>query len=449
MAVTAPVALMVPAPLRAQSMIRDAEIEETLRIYTTPLFRSAGLDPAAVRILLINDRSLNAFVSGGQNVFIHTGLLMRADHPGQVIGVIAHETGHIMGGHLARLPEAMRNAMITSLIGMIAAGGAAAASAGGRRDPRDTGGMGALGPGIIGAQELGMRQFFAFTRTQENSADQAGVNLLDATGQSARGLLEFMETLQRQEGLSSARQDPYLRTHPLTAERIGFLRNWVANSRNSNKAVPAHLILLHKRMRAKLDGFLDSTMSVLQRYPASDRSIEARYARAVAQYRIPDLPAALGEIDSLIKQAPGDPYFHELRGQMLLENGKVRESIAPWRRAVELKPDAALLKLGLAQALLESGQAAAALPLLQDAQRRDPDNSGGWRMLSVAYGQTGQIGLAHHAAAEQALREGRFRDAIEQAKRAQQQLPQGSPGWLRAQDVENEAVRGFQEMRNR
>jgi predicted Zn-dependent protease len=432
MAATAP-------PARAQSgerlaLIRDTEVETTIRTFATPLWKAAGLSPSSVRIILVNDRALNAFVAQGQNLFINTGTLIRADSANELMGVIAHETGHMAGGHLARAPEAYRNAMITSLLAV--ALGVAGGLAGGN------GGIGAAA--ATGGMSLAQRQMFAFTRSQEQAADQAGVTFLDQIGQSSRGFEEFMEILSHKEVLSSVQQDPYLRTHPLTSERVDFLRNHVAHSRYSDAPVPPEFERLDRRMRAKLAAFMDPPQHTLDVWSPRDTSVDARYARAIALYRIPDMAQALPVIDGLIRDYPKDPYFHELRGQMLFENGRIAEALPSYREALKLLPDAALIKIDFAQIELESNDNS----LLADAEnnlnvavRTEPDMPDLWRLLAVAYGRGGQLGMAAMALGEQALLEGRRFDARDQARRALRLLPTGSPGWIKAQDVETQALR--------
>ena len=432
------VALAAPAlPARAQeriAVLRDTEVEAIIRAFGTPLWKAAGLTPSAVRVILVNDRSLNAFVAAGQNLFIHTGLLIRAENAGQIMGVIAHETGHMAGGHLTRAPEAYRNAMIISLLAVAlgVAGGLA-------------GGGGSVGAAAAtGGMSMAQRNFFAFTRSQEQAADQAGVTFLDQIGQSSRGMLQFMEILGRKEALSSVQQDPYLRTHPLTSERIEFIRNHVAHSRYSNVPVPVEFERMDRRMRVKLAAFMDPPQQTLDAWSPRDTSLEARYARAIALYRVPDMKAALPLIDGLIKDYPKDPYFHELRGQMLFENGRPAEALVSYREAVNLMPEAALMRIDLAHVELElndSNLLAEAENHLNLAARTEPDMPDLWRELAVAYGRSNQLGMAAMALGEEALLEGRRYDARDQARRALRLLPAGSPGWLKAQDVETQALR--------
>jgi len=301
---------LLPQRADAQRMrlIRDAEIESIIRIYSTPLFQAAGLSPQGIRLYLVNDRTLNAFVAGGLNMFINTGLLIEAKHPGQVIGVIAHETGHISGGHLATRGSALdqsRAALIASyLLGL----GAALAT-----------GESAAGAAVIsGGQDIALRSLLQYTRTQETAADQAAVTLLKATRQSPRGLMEFMETLRGQEVLLSNNQDPYLRSHPLTHDRINFIQNSIRQSPFVDKPPDHDLVVLHNRMRAKLIGFLEPLGRVLRAYPENDTTVPGRYARAIAYYKVPDINKALVELNGLLGEAPNDPYFLELKGQMLL-----------------------------------------------------------------------------------------------------------------------------------
>ncbi|MBC7908576.1 MAG: M48 family metallopeptidase [Rhodospirillaceae bacterium] len=416
-----------------RSFIRDAEVENTIRAYSTPLFQAAGLDPEAVRIHLLVDPSLNAFVAGGQNMFFHTGLLIRAENANQLIGVIAHETGHIAGGHLIRLNDAVSAASTEALMSMLL--GAALGAASGRGD---------VGAGVMmGGQEMAMRNLMAFSRTQEGSADQAGMSFLDATGQSAKGFLEFFEVLGDQELLVAARQDPYVRTHPLTRDRVSNVREHVAHSQWTSTPSRPEYIEMHKRMRAKLFAFLESPVRTFQRYKETDNSLESRYARAIAAYRKPDMATALPLIDGLIAERPQDPYFHELKGQMLFENGRGAEAIAPYRKASELLPDNALLHIELAQAQVEQEDES----MLNDAKKHltlalqsEPDNHTAWHLLAIASGRSGEEGMAAFAMAEKALLEGKTTDALYHAGKAERLLPHSGPKWLRIQDIKERAT---------
>jgi predicted Zn-dependent protease len=426
----------VPAVAEAQriSLIRDAETENIIRTMTAPLFTAAGLNADDVHIYLIRDPQLNAFVAGGQNVFINTGTILKADKPNQLIGVVAHETGHIAGGHLSRWNDQMAGASATAiasmLLGMLAAiatgqGGAAAAAAG------------------IG-QTLATANVMQFSRAQEQAADQAGVTFLERTGQSPRGLLEFFEYLSNQELLSGSRMAPYLRTHPLTRERVDFVRQAVANSRFANRPDSPEIVRAWARIRGKLLAFTEPLGRTLQAYPETDTTEAARYARAIGYYRVPDLNRSLALMDGLLAEHPDDPYFHEMKGQILFENGRIKPAYESYRESVRLLPSSALLRIGLAQVEIESDDPklnADAMKNLSGAVKSEPESSLAWHLLGVAYGRENRIGDASVALAEEAMLIGRLPDAIMQAKRAQQLLPVGSPGWLRAQDLQLEAER--------
>lgn len=408
-------------------MIRDAEIENTIRTYATPLFDAAGLNAADVNIYLINDSSLNAFVAGGLNLFIHTGLLMRSQNANQVIGVIAHETGHIAGGHLARFQGRIENASLIAILTMIAGAGVAAA------------GGGDLGAAIItGGGAAAQSSILTYSRAQESAADQAALSFLDSTGQSAKGLSDFFRVLEGQELLNVGRQDPYMRTHPITRERVESVDNHIQSSKFTNQPEPAEYEVMHRRMVAKLVGFLTAPNQVLTRYKESDRRIEARYARAIAYYRIPDLQKALPLIDALIAEEPDNAYFHELKGQMLFENGRGGEALPFYRRAVELQPNAVPLRVDLARVMIEQNDPALnkqAIGHLQRAVQREPVHSLAWSQLAIAYGRDGQLGLSALAQAEAALARNNKREAWIQATRAQKILKPGSPGFIRSQDI--------------
>jgi predicted Zn-dependent protease len=427
---------LLPQRAAAQQLqlIRDAEIENTIRIYATPLFQAAGLSPQSIRLYIVNDRALNAFVAGGLNLFVHTGLLIETTEPGEVIGVLAHETGHISGGHLATRGSALEQTQAALIATYLLGLGAALA----------TGEAGVGAAVLSGGQDIALRSLLQYTRTQENSADQAAVTLLRSTQQSPRGLLKFMESLSGQEVLLTSNQDPYLRTHPLTQDRIDFLQEAVRESPFSDKPTPAELQMMHDRMRAKLIGFLNTLGQVLRTYPETDNSLPARYARAIAYYRVPNIEKALGEIDKLLEEKPNDPYFRELKGQMLLDHGRVAEALPEYEVAVQLQPESAQIRQALArtQVALDTREMdQAALQNLAVTLSQEPGNASAWRLAAVAHGRLGDQGMTALALAENALARGNYADARGRAEHAAGLLPENSVPWLRAQDLMNEADR--------
>ena len=411
-------------------LIRDTEIENTIRVYIAPLFEAAGLDPGSVSVHIVNDRNLNAFVAGGQKIFIHSGLLMETKTPGEVIGVLAHEIGHITGGHLSRLHRGLKDATSQSILAMVLGGAAAIAT----RSPD------ALIAGSLIGSSVSQRSFLAYTRTMERSADQAGLSLLEETGQSAVGLLSFLELLSQQEKIFTAGNNPYLRSHPLTAARITHVRDHVANSKYSHLKSKPQIQTMHDRMRGKLRGFINPSERTLQEYSPNDPNLGAQYARAIALSKDQEVDRAVAIVDGLIAASPQDPFFHELKGDLLKEGGYTQEAIAPYTKALELLPWAALIKINLAQLQLENrsdGQLVRARDNLIDALRYEPEMASAWRFLATAEGRLGNAGKASLALAEEAsLRRNKAR-ALSHSKRAMETLPEGSPGWFRAQDIEN------------
>ena len=421
-----------PAFAAQTVQIYDTEIENLIRSYLEPILDSAGIERGSIRLHLIRSDSPNAFVSRGRRMFLTTGLLRRTTHPRQVIGVLAHETGHIAGGHLARLDSMLRDAQTPVLMSVVI--GAVLGTLSG--DP------GAAIATIGAGQHLAEAQLLSFTRTQERSADRAAVHFLDRAGQTSRGLLEFMETLEEYQSLFVSRKEQkrlsYRVTHPLTSNRIEFLRNHVEKSKYSDVPVPARLVAAHKRAIAKLDGFLELPARTLRKYPPSDTSVAARYARAVAHYRQSDFSEALAAISALIADFPDDPYFREFKGQILFETGKVGEALPYYRSAVEKVPSAPLLRIGLAHVMIETNRAPllkSAISHLEEAIRYDDTIALAWRLAATAYGRTGRLPDSALASAEFAMRTGRLGDAALMAERARRGFEEGSTGRLRAEDL--------------
>ncbi len=412
--------------------IRDTEIENTIRVYAAPLFEAAGLDPSAVSIHIVNDRSLNAFVAGGQRIFIHTGLLMKTKTPAEVIGVLAHEIGHITGGHLSRQQKNLENANNQSIIALVLGGAAALAAQ--SADP--------LIAGLIAQGTVGQRSFLAYNRTMEQSADQAALGFLEATGQSAQGLYNFLALLLEQEKIYSAGGNAYSRSHPLNADRLRHVEDHLAKSAFSQSKTSELIYSMHRRMRGKLKGFINPPNQILREYDALDPDFGARYARAIALSRLQDIDGAVAIVDELIAASPKDPFFYELKGELLVDGGRTREAIEPYKKALAILPWAALIKVGLAQIQLESESTAeleTARDNLKEALRYEPELSGAWRFLATAEGRLGNAGGASLALAEEALLRGNKGGALSHVKRAMVGLPEGSPSWFRAQDIESAA----------
>ena len=413
---------------QAQSLIRDAEIEEMLSDFSSPIISAAGLNPEVVDIFIVNDQSLNAFVTRGQNMFFHTGLINESETPNQLKGVIAHEVGHIAGGHIVRSDEGTKNAQVAALI---AAGiGIAAILAG-------EGSAGALI--LAGApQQFGALQVAAYSRVNEAAADQFAANYLEATEQSSEGLIHFFEKFRYQEVLSQARRFPYFRGHPLSSDRIDSLREVTEESPYYRKKDDDESIYRLRMAQAKLHGFLDAPQIVFSNFPPDDKSDFALYARSVAYYRAADLKNAIVEVDELIKRQPENPYFHELKAQILFESGKWEASLPSAEEALALKDDSALLETALARSLTNSDETAdlnRAVDLYKSALQKEPNNGFAWYNLAIAYGKLDQEPLAKYATAEQAYHVGNLQRAQSFARRAQADLPRQSPQWRRASDI--------------
>jgi predicted Zn-dependent protease len=409
------------------STIRDTEAERVLRGYLDPILLVAGLKPDAVHLHIVNDPSINAFVAEGQNMFVNTGIIMALETPNQITGVMAHETGHMADGHLLRSSAGIKAATLPLLLSMAA--GLAAMLAG----------AGEAGQAILmGGQQIAERTFLAFSRTQESSADQAGVRYLTATHQSGMGMVSVFKRFENQEILSSQHIDPYAQTHPASSDRIAALEGLVNASPYRDVKDSPESQYAFDMMRAKLRGYIQRPEVTMRNYPLSDMSKPARYARAMAYFREPDMAKALGEIQSLLKDEPENPYFLEMYAQINVEMGKVAEGIEPYKHAVQILPDAPLIRIALAAAMLGTENpkyTADAAKELQTALVQEDDDTLGWYELAQAYGRLGQTGKAQLATAEQYFVVEAFPQAMQFAVRAQRQLPPGSTDWQRATDI--------------
>ncbi|MEM8789549.1 MAG: M48 family metalloprotease [Pseudomonadota bacterium] len=418
-------AALAAAQAPAQSLIRDAEIERTLANLASPILQAGGLSTATVDLYIVNDRQLQAFVAGGNNIFMHTGLLQRLDTPDQVRAVLAHEAGHINGGHLARRNDEIRAARGTTALGILLALGAAVA---GNPDAA------IAASGVSG--QVALRNLLRHSRAEEAAADQAGLSYMVNAGADPRAMLEVMELFRNQLGGSGQFADPYVRTHPLWSERLRYIEDRVANSPRG-RGPSREDVYWHARMVAKLDGFLGDPRRTLTKYRDDDTEV-GELARAAAYHKMPDVDRATAAIDRLVAARPDDAFYHELRGQILLEIGRAGPATESYRRAVALAPNEPLILSGLGRALVAQDNANAtreALDVLTRAQRIDRANPRALRDLALVHGRLGQEGQAALATAERMMLLGRVEDAGIHAARAADQLPTGSPGWRRADDI--------------
>ncbi len=436
---------LVPAvSARAQGLplIRDTEIELLLSDYSQSIFRAAGLGTGRVTVRIVNNDAFNAFVIDGRNVFMHTGTLMQAGTPNEVIGVLAHEAGHIAGGHMAalrsRIAKDQTRALLVQILGLGAMiGGAVSGGDTGREI--SSGGQGIM----MGGNELIMRGLTAERRSQESAADQAGLQYLNATKQSGRGMLVTFERFAGQELFSDAHRDAFARTHPVATDRLARLRQLVEASPYYTNTDPPELQLRHDMVRAKLSGYIEPPSVVFNRYPPSDTSLPARYARAIAYFRQGGggLESALQGIDALIRDRPNNPYFWEVKGDILQKAGRPRDAVAPLRKALQLhKGDAVLVGVQLAQVLLQTKEPSVsdeAIGLLRKAVQREPDNATAHNTLGQAYYDKGLLPQSELSRAQGLFYAGSLKQAQEFAKRAQRGLKAGSPDWVKADDIVN------------
>jgi predicted Zn-dependent protease len=422
------IAAALAAPAAAQSVLRDAETEAFFRDISKEMIIAAGLDPKNVQIILVGDPSINAFVTGGQNIFIHSGLIAAADNVNELQGVIAHELGHIAGGHNVRFNEGAGPATNISLLSLVGAAALIAAGAG-------EAGLAVLGMGTAAAQG----KFLSFTRDQESRADQAGATYLGKAGLSGKGSIAFFQKLLGQEfRLAIKQENEYARTHPLSGTRIANLENVYVRDPAWTRPPDARLNARFLRIKGKLIGFVSEPARVLQLYPNTDQGVPAHYARAYAWHRSAYAEQAAIEADALLRTAPDDPYFLELKGQILLENGKIAEAVPVLRDAVARAPNEPLIMTLLGHALIsteDKADFAEAEPLLKRAIARDRENPFAWYQLGVIYDRKGDAPRAALAAAERYSLESNPRGAAANARVALAGLRRGTPDWIRAEDI--------------
>jgi predicted Zn-dependent protease len=430
-------------PALAQSILRDAETEALFRDMSAPLIRAAGLDPRNVDIVLVGDPSLNAFVAGGQAVYLHAGLIEAASSANEVQGVIAHELGHITGGHVIS-DGGSKAATGISILSLLLGGLAAAA-----------GSPDAAFGAIMAGQQAALGKFLAFNRTQEASADAAGAGFLSAAGISGRGSISFFQKLQNLEfrhGYRRTFDNEFYRTHPMTGDRIATLQDTYSQDPAWNKPFDPVIEARFQRVRAKLLGYVNEPERTMQVFPPSQNDVPARYARAYAFHKQAYLDRAMGEADALLAAAPDDPYFLELKGQILLEAGRPAEALAPLRRASEMTGNQPLIATTFGHALIASedpAHLAEAERVLKSAVSRDRENPFAWYQLGIVYGGRGDMARAQLASAEQQVLVLNFPQALRSAELAEAGLPKGSPDWLRAQDIALQSRAAIERMAKR
>ena len=434
------VAAAIAAPSFAQAqqnsgppLLRDTEIEQLLREYTRPILRAAGLEKQNIQVVIINDSAFNAFVADGRRIFVNYGALMQSQTPNQLIGVLAHETGHLAGGHLSKLREQVARAQTQMIIAMLLGAGAVAAG-GGRGGGSAEAGMAVL----TGPQDMIRRNMLSYQRQQEENADRAGVKFLNATGQSAKGMYETFKRFGADSLFAARGSDPYQMSHPMPSERVAALEDLAKASTFWDKKDDAALLLRHEMMRAKTAGFMERPDTVARRYPSNIDTLPARYARAISSYLHGDLRTALPQIDALIQAQPANPYFYELKGQAFLERGRPSDAVAPLRKAVQLSNNAPLIEMLLGQALVASDNKATteeAIAILRNAVSKETEAPLGYTQLAMAYGRKGDYAQADLASAQAAYLRGDHKTARDLASRAKTRFAVGTPGWVKADDI--------------
>ncbi|MBD24502.1 MAG: peptidase M48 [Candidatus Marinimicrobia bacterium] len=424
------------------AILSDTEIGNTLRAYARPILNAGGIPPDNISIHMVVDDSLNAFVTAGNRMFFHTGLLLKTKNSNEVIGVMAHEIGHIAGGHAVTTTDGMAKASGISMLAMLL--GVAAGVASGNPDA----GLAVF----MGGQQVALGKMLSFSRSVENSSDQFAIQALEETGQSAKGLYDFFSTLAGQEMLISTSQDPYMRTHPLTRDRMATIRAAIERSPYSEVAPNPRFELEHRRMIAKLFAFLKPQITTLQRYPKSDTSIEARYARAIAYYRRGQFDQSIPLIDGLLIDEPEDPYFWQIKGDMLLSKSDIDEAVVAYSQALEYLPDAPEILIAMAHAMTQrptANYSEKAQKALRRALTIEPENPAAWDMLARSYAYDDNLGMSAYASAERAILLGQFAEVQRYTEEAEKYIDKKTPTWYRLQDIKIVAKNYKEDMKRR
>ncbi|MBO9498284.1 MAG: M48 family metalloprotease [Novosphingobium sp.] len=417
-------------PVAAQSILRDAETEKLLQDMMDPLTIAAGMPKGSVQVVLLQDNTLNAFVAGGQRIYVHSGLIEAADTANEVQGVLAHELGHIVGGHVPLSSEGLEAPTGITIVSLLLGVAAMAAGAG-------EAGMGILAAG----QQAALGKYLAFSRAQEATADAAGVQFLSKAHISGRGSLSFFRKLLNQEyryGYDQSDDAAFARSHPMTSDRINTLEH--DYQADPAWSTPDDPVLQERfvRAKAKLYGYLATPAETLRAYPTYMTGVPARYARAYAYHKDAQVEKALAETEALVATDPDDPYFLELEGQILLESGRPQDAIPPLRRATEMTNNAPLIATTFGHALIATEKPEnydEAAKVLRAAVGRDRENPFAWYSLGVVYAAQGDLPRAKLASAEQQALSGDMVQALRSAEAAESGLPTGSPDWIRAGDI--------------
>ncbi len=425
----------------AGTMLSDTEIGMTLAAFGRPIFTAGGLDPNQIQLHMVVDDSINAFATRGNNMFLHTGLLLKSRNSSEVIGVMAHEAGHIAGGHTIVTTKDMMGPNTISLLSTLL--GIAAGVASGKPD---------LGMAIMmGGQRAALGQYLTFSRGVEAQADQFAVKVLQASHQSAKGLYDFFDRLQAEEALYVAHQDPYLTNHPITRERMEAVQTSMLASPYTNQPPDPELERQYRRMVAKLYAFLKPQVATLQKYPETDKSVEGRYARVIAYYRRSQFDKAMPLVDSLIADVPRDPFFWQIKGDMFLSRSQTEPAIEAYREALKVLPNAPEIIVAMAHAMVESRQnhGPEAEQALKHALALDPENPDAWDLLATSYNRDNNLGMSAYAAAERAILTGQFGDVARYSNQAEKLLEKDTPTWYRLQDIKVSAQNALRDMKDR
>lgn len=408
------------------TLINDTEIEKEITNIIMPIAKAADIPENRLKIYIVRDDSFNAFVRGGEDIFVYTGLLKQIKNPNALRAVVAHELGHTIGGHMVQISQRMHDEIVRALIiqtlgvGLMVAGGNPSAGAG----------------VMAGATGIAQQSLLSFSRDEERMADDMAIDLMIRANQNPNGLIEVFEQMRDISGEFESRINPNRINHPLTSERMNNAKLKISKLKKiptQQKSAIAQENKNYEILRAKLIGYLDTDKNVIIKYPYTDKSDAAIYARAIANMQSGNLDTAKTGTQTLIARNPNNPYYYELLGDIEYQYGAYDDSVASYEKSLKLTKNAPQIETALALVLSERnklGDKERAKELCKRVILTEPSPLSYWILARVTDG-----GESDWAMAEYYNMNGDKKNAKKYAKSAQKKSKKDSPEYIKSEDI--------------